>query len=267
MQAELEREARLQQAIAGLYEVFARYPLPRFIEPDPCFPGFSDDTPLRAAPLKELPKEAFEYYKWKAITTWGNVTDYKHFLPRLLELATIPPDLPVDYHRVELWLICSRLKYAQWSTWPADEQRVLQEFIQAWWGVMLTRPVPMGEEAPIEESCLDQLEQIAHLQEDLSEYLDQWEKDLADDKAGLVVCGHLAHSIHKIDIFLEPGDEKLDWSSFFKELAPQQRQVTAWLMRKELLQALEQAFHRCPADSMYTQLMSDAHQAMEKWLR
>src|SRR5947207_1073672 len=62
--------------------------------PDPartCAPG-SPEAPdqveaLRVTPLRQLNPEQLGPFLVNAVTMWGDVTYFKHFLPRLLELV------------------------------------------------------------------------------------------------------------------------------------------------------------------------------------
>jgi len=65
----------------------------------------------------------------KALTTWGEVTDLKHFLPRILELLA-QLDATQDW-AIDGELIASKLRYADWRKWPADEQDALTQFFLA----------------------------------------------------------------------------------------------------------------------------------------
>ena len=46
---------------------------------------------LSAVPLRELTGEQVGPYSGWAMTTVGNERDYRHFLPRILELAVVDP--------------------------------------------------------------------------------------------------------------------------------------------------------------------------------
>lgn len=71
------REANLRERIRDVYAAFLGYGL----EPNPRFSGMYDDSSLRTCALQCLPPMELESYQWKAMTTWGNVEYFKHFLP------------------------------------------------------------------------------------------------------------------------------------------------------------------------------------------
>ncbi len=75
----------LQRLIDDCYDAFAPYPPPRSLHAlrDPV----AILATLTSAPLRELTGEQIGPYAGWAMTTVGDVTDYKHFLPRILEQA------------------------------------------------------------------------------------------------------------------------------------------------------------------------------------
>jgi hypothetical protein len=76
----------LQTAVAGLYATFAPYPLGKVAGCPHCvYP--QDIALIHSAPMRALSAEQLEKYGWKAMTTWGDVADFKHFAPRLFEIA------------------------------------------------------------------------------------------------------------------------------------------------------------------------------------
>ncbi len=95
-------------------------------------------------PLHQRKASEFKSYEWKAITTLGSVDDYKHFLPRLLELCA-------EQHRrdvlfwgtrtaddwspgLDLYMMSMKLEYAGARTWPEAERAALRAVgVAMWW--------------------------------------------------------------------------------------------------------------------------------------
>ncbi|GAB3146883.1 hypothetical protein [Microbispora hainanensis] len=69
----------------------------------------------RAAPLRMLTAAALNPYAWNGLYTWGDVEEFKHYLPRLLELLILE-ELD-DLHAPSLML---RLG-VRWQTWMQDQ--------------------------------------------------------------------------------------------------------------------------------------------------
>src|SRR5438105_2663647 len=110
-EATTERE-ELQEAIEELYGVFVCYPLKKMYGCDHCVLP-EDYERLRAKPLRELTWDEIEKFAHKAMTTWGDVEDFKHFLPRLFELLAYENQWPVSVDR----LFSSKLQDADWRSW------------------------------------------------------------------------------------------------------------------------------------------------------
>jgi hypothetical protein len=120
---------RLGRAVQGLYDAFATYGFPEQLEASPVHEGKDFVRELSAVPLRRLSQDQLDPYAASAMTTVGGVDDYRHFLPRILELALARggwPGLDPD-------LVASKLTYENWRTWPALEQRAIEKFyFEAW---------------------------------------------------------------------------------------------------------------------------------------
>src|ERR1700759_162947 len=119
--------SELQQAIAGLYETFARYPQPASIHVCPCCTKADAVAPFIHTPLRSLRFEDLSDFAFSAMTTQGSVDDFRYLLPRLFESVTGEP------------LACNpeslfgKLSYAKWSTWPSDEIAAIHIYLRALW--------------------------------------------------------------------------------------------------------------------------------------
>ncbi len=231
------REATLREAVERLYAVFRRYRLPAEIDPDPCFPSVCNDLPLRAAPLRELPASAFVMYASKAITTWGTVDDFKHFLPRLFDLVAKPSE---DGRGLEFdsFLAFSKIEYGRWRRWPVDEREALADYCPALWRAVLTRPYFFSCSAGF------WLKDFSEIYDDLSPFLTAWEADAQSDVAAPWPARHLAETI--ID-FHESMSKKgsLNW---WRKSA-QEQLLIRWLSSDAIATILETAFFRVGDDS------------------
>ncbi|TQS25296.1 hypothetical protein [Microbispora sp. KK1-11] len=117
----------LDHALEALYAAFSRYPLPAKTEV--CGHCVSDEQvrATRAAPLRMLTASALEPYAWKALYTWGDVQEFKHYLPRLLELLILEE---LDgLHARSLMLRVG----VRWQSWPKSEQEAVIGTVGAWW--------------------------------------------------------------------------------------------------------------------------------------
>lgn len=159
----MEPDAELQRLIDDCYEAFADYPRPRVLHASPLRDPVAILKTLSSAPLRELTGEQIGPYAGHALTTVGDVDDYKHFLPRILEQAVRNP----------IWLgtdpsvIAGSLIRADWLQWPAYEQAAIRAlFAQAW--------IHGVQQHPDEVDPHSWLCGIAILGQDLPAALDAW---------------------------------------------------------------------------------------------
>ena len=110
-----------------LYKTFERYPLRSTIEGCPCCVSDSDKSTLHSKQLRDLEDEDISRYAFKAMTTWGDVNDFKHYLPRIFELAA-SRKLVVD-----TFVVLGKLGYGNWKEWETNEQESILNFLKAWW--------------------------------------------------------------------------------------------------------------------------------------
>jgi len=114
-------------ALEVLYNTFATYPLNSTIEGCPCCVSDTDKSTLHSKQLKELENEDISRYAFKAMTTWGVVNDFKHYLPRIFELAAKRKLI------VDTFVILGKLEYGNWINWNQTEQDAIKKFLIAWW--------------------------------------------------------------------------------------------------------------------------------------
>ena len=114
--------------------------------------------------LRELTADDLAYYAFKAMTTFGDAEDFKHFLPRLCELLTdelLGVSFPINDE-----LLGQKIRYADYPQWPDDERAALRDFLMAGWRAVLAQyPFPNADT----QLCL-----IAQCEDELTPYLAAW---------------------------------------------------------------------------------------------
>lgn len=121
----------LKKSIENLYSVFSKYEIRSFIEGCPCCVSDRDKEKIHSMELRELEEEDLSRYAFKAMTTWGNVDDFKHFLPKILELC-IDHDLGI-----QPFGIFGKLKYGKLEIWEYAEKEAVTTFLLEWWKYFL----------------------------------------------------------------------------------------------------------------------------------
>lgn len=214
----------LQHAIESLYAVFARYPRPDVV--DGCYHCVSveDKAKLNAHPLRELGDEELGRYSTKALTTWGEVDDLRHFLPRIFELVA------EGSYGANPEIVIGKLAIGEWKTWPPDEQQALRAFIDAWLDEALDMP-------PDEREALEVIASAHAADMDLAPLLARWEERATkslEARAQLLDLVRTASAAH------ERGDPLNPWMS-----GGASSEVTSWLARIDS-SLLERAIEEAP---------------------
>ena len=168
MRASLE----LLASIEGLYTAFSGYPLPEKMACCPCGCKRAEhSTILYSKPLRALQREELDYYAFCALTTMGVESDFKHFLPRLFELSvavSAPEQLRTDRE-----ILFGKLTYGHWETWPTFERNAIRTFLDALWSCTLFDSWHGDEYSSETEEWICS---IAQVEDDISPYLDKWNK-------------------------------------------------------------------------------------------
>jgi hypothetical protein len=172
----------VENALEALYTVFNRYDGTHIEGCLHCVP-FQDNAALRRAPVRQLGAE-LQPYLFKAMTTWGTEEDFKHFVPRLLELYASSTDA---------WLLCDKFAYARWRSWPEHEQRAVESYLLALWRTELAQNGP-----PLPGDTL--LETIVTLDLDIAPYdprmtLDAWRLEASRESARHLARFVLEHGV------------------------------------------------------------------------
>lgn len=117
----------IQPAIEALYEVFARYPLVARMRRCAHCGLETAERRLHAAPLRELSAIDLRPYAFKAISTFGGVDEFRHFLPRIAELIALERAIGA----CDFGVLIRKIDYAGWIRWPQPEQDVVIRWLAA----------------------------------------------------------------------------------------------------------------------------------------
>lgn len=157
--------ARLITPIEDLYKTFATYPYKSGREGCPCCVSESDKKKICLKQLRDLTGEDLSRYTFKAITTWGDVEDFKHYLPRIFELMATTDFI------VDTFVVLGKLKLAQWKNWPEKEQTAVREFLFVWWTASIEDKPYFDKEMMLE---------IYNITHDIERLLTLWEIDFTN---------------------------------------------------------------------------------------
>ena len=231
-------EHSLAEAVRELYKVFKPYRDRRHPEGCPCCVSDADKRRLFSKPLEELTADDLGRFAWKALTTWGDVEDLKHFLPRLLELTAVDDCAPFERE-----VLFGKLKLADWQHRPEQERRAVDEYLHAIW-----RNCLKSEAGSV---WLDELLcGLGNAGEDLKPYLRTWtECELR------TAYEHLVHYVDWNSATLLK--RKHLSNSFWSNAEAQMQQVVEWLSSQQTIGVLETLFARNP-DAEYSDALAAA---------
>ena len=213
--------------INELYRTFGGYPV-RSVDGCAHCVEDADHARLHAHPLRQLTASDLRRYTGKAMTTWGDGRDFRHFLPRVCEL------LAVNDGFAEPEIALGKLAYAEWRTWPGREQRAMEAYLHALWRFMLS-DFPVRIPAASDAETI--LCAIAQAEDDLGSYLVDWQE----------ACATLGPELRHLASFIRAngtavaGNARLG-NHFWRDRPVQMRQCLEWLLTPATETLLEQGF-------------------------
>jgi hypothetical protein len=212
----------MHAVLAELYRVFKPYRLGDDFHGCPCCVSEKDSQRLASKPLTELTADDLNRYAFKAMTTWGELRHFKHFLPRLLEL------LFADINTLnEPETLLGKLEYGKWRTWPPPERDAIQAYLIEFWKRQLETPF----NPPYDDRVETALGGLAEAGELLSPYLAIWSRCESESSAL-----HLAKLIDRVgDSLLANGRVYL-----YGEPEQQEQELADWLSSDAPRQLLRQ---------------------------
>lgn len=131
--------AQVRDALGAIYQEFAA-PAPSRIEGCPCCISTRGVDVLVTTPLRHLSGQALWRYVSGAFLTIGADQDFRYLLPRIFEIAVNEPESFINPE-----IVLGKLKLANWSSWPAVERRVVEDFVNAWFEHALARDLAEAE--------------------------------------------------------------------------------------------------------------------------
>lgn len=219
-------KAILSACIDSLYDVFSVYEQPRHMAGAM---GDIDETheteEILSTPLRKLTREHIDWYCTSAITTVGSVSDFKFYLPRILELLVVKASPALDVPSA-----FSKLSYAEWQNWPIGERKSLLAYFDALWESTLS----VFPQATSAGDCLDGLGQVV---KDLKPYLTRWGKLC---NGGDTAVQHLIE-FYVIDMGDPDDDEDYAFSAWLAKHPDQEGQILSWIFSTPIKAIIQKA--------------------------
>jgi hypothetical protein len=123
--AESDSASAIDAAIDQLYRVFAAYPQPPRSHVSP-WAGIAEAElqKLYRAPLGKLGEDDLATYARRALSVWGDAAEFRHYLPRILDLIARGRRGWLD---VDLFL--AKLEQAGWTSWSETEKAAIEHYL------------------------------------------------------------------------------------------------------------------------------------------
>jgi hypothetical protein len=238
--------AELKIAVERLYEVFAVYPA----NPNMIGSPLLEDLPkmnseLTGKPLRSLTSGDLFHFLMDVMYTWGDTPDFKHFLPRILELTALR-DSP-DY---EIGLISKKLELTEWSFWPPQEYEAVLFFYISLWKDLMQEVEPEIDQAKF----MDYFSGIATICPDFRLLLMIWEQ-YQDAIATRYLAGLIYYKFSQIF-------EKGALRGYYIHV-PVVPTLIQWLCTDRVINRLTDAFFMNQSDDNYAEILSFAVRVLE----
>ena len=223
----------LHDAIENLYTVF-KHPHPDRMVGCPCCTQPAELDTLVRTPLRQLSVEQLRSYAAKAMTTVGDVDDFRYFWPRLAELSvTVAPS---EYF-VDVEVLLGKPAYAEWRRWPEPEQEATERFAAA-------TILRLRDEVPAADDVDGWVCAVGQLLEDVTPLLDR--ALLADTPAAKENLRGF-YEWNQRDILKRHSLHNAFWRRRTRrgedpELLPSGERVVDWFHREDVLAAIDRGY-------------------------
>lgn len=224
----MEQTPKLRDSIEKLYLVFAHYPLRENTEACPCCHIEQDERRIHAKPLRNLHEKDLREFVGDAIHVWGSADDYKHFLPRIFDLATVNSAQFADTQ-----IAVGKLRYCEWWNWQEGERQVVQEFLRTVWNCLIQTEPSEWSGVEIE----DWLCGIALAENDVGSYLATWQ-DTNGENADLNLASFVANT--------DFANANQTPSDYWNDCPESFAAVSAWIRSEAVKTGLREIADRYP---------------------
>ena len=133
-------EARVRCALEAVYRAFSTQ-TPDVIEGCPCCISTRGVDVLLTTKLRELTGRELSRYVSGVFYTVGGELDFRYLLPRILDISVNDPGGANDPE-----IVLGKLRLAQWQSWSGEERRAIEEFVDAWFELALTRDLAEADD-------------------------------------------------------------------------------------------------------------------------
>src|SRR5262245_48486489 len=214
----MRSEQLINQAIKEVYRVFATYEKPHDFDACEHCMSVEEKRLFLNHKLAELTAAELTRYAADVFLTMGDVKDFKHFLPRILEISV---------HDDSWWpgpeVVLNKLRLAEWHEWPENEKTAVLNLLNEKFAALVKDPDAEGFDV---DTWLCALGRCV---DDISPYLNLLEKEASEEKLlGFIEENNAALSGGKL-------------ANSFWDSPMNERRVIEWLRSEPVKQLLTSA--------------------------
>jgi len=210
----------MKLVIHQLYRAFGSYRLGRdFAGCSHCVDPAATAR-LAKADLRSLMLADLDHYAFKAMTTWGDVGHFKHFLPRLFEIAAEEFE---NFHSPEV--LFNKLSYGRYDKWPKSERLAVNDYLTAFWDAVLTSEARSAYTVDTALCCL------GNASMSVQPYLNQWASNTTP-----AAVKHLAEFVLVNASHIKKHQTLMN--AYWTDRPSQSHEVISWLRSSSIYECL-----------------------------
>jgi hypothetical protein len=227
---------KLDDIVQRAYDIFAPYIVQHPIHGSPISVTKQMQEKLATVLMRDATGDHLYRYLFKAMTTWGTDTDFKHYLPRFMELIVL------DFQSL-VWgeMVFKKLAYAQYEKWSLEEVQIIGEFIDTLWLYIL-------EEYP--SRTISHSDFFSGFDGNVSRFIPIWESQLNKKSAILHLADYINHEFNFV--------------SYGKDVTKSNTPELQWVKKPQFKQKIESLYFEM-IDSEYSDMLSYASQNLQ-WI-
>lgn len=130
----------MRAALEAVYSTFD-LPPPSAITGCPCCISTRGIDVLLTTPLRQISGQALWRYVSGVFLTVGDKQDFQYLLPRILEVSVYDGKNANDPE-----IVLGKLALAGWQSWTSNEQKAVEQFVDAWFEQALASDLAEAED-------------------------------------------------------------------------------------------------------------------------
>lgn len=206
--------------VEHLYQLFSKYKRPDTFQTCECCVSEKDKEFLLSKELASLNSEELSGYAADVFLTVGDVSDFKYFLPRILELSVRD-----EFSWPDQEVVLSKLSKGNWDSWPQEEVEAITQLLRATYEQLLQA----GDDNAYEIDAW--ICAVGRCVPDITPYLDQLLVEGREDKLiGFVELNLAVYTKGKLR------------NAFWEKASVNEKQAISWMLQPKVKAVLTERY-------------------------